>query len=260
MWHSIQNISFFIAAVALTLSAAIAQPPTPSDDQLLTEELLKDIVPKDSSSDQKSKDRLDDSQRSFGASDNPLEVIHMGMLTASKYLKEGETGKTTQDVQSNVLSRLDELIALSEKQSRKPRNSKPEASNSRSKPQSSETEKQDRSQTSRNAPQPKSSSQRNEQQTGEQPKSDRQNPDQSDSDSETSPNNSGEDSRDGSLNSKAAPGDPRSLQEGVWGHLPEKIRQQMMTRMVERFLPEYEASIEEYFRKLSESESESEQP
>lgn len=260
MWHHIRNVSSFIVALTLTLEVASAQPPASSDDQLLTEELLKDIVPTDSSADQKQKDSRDSGQRSFGSSDNPLEVIHMGMLTASKYLKEGETGKTTQEVQNNVLSRLDELIALSEKQSRKPRAPKPQANDSRSEQQSSETEKQDRSQTRRNAPQPKSSSKRNEQQTGEQPKGDRQNPNQSESDSETSPNNSGEDTRDGSLDSKVAPGDPRSLQQGVWGHLPEKIRQQMMSRMVERFLPEYEASIEEYFRKLSESESESEQP
>jgi hypothetical protein len=46
----------------------------------------------------------------------------------------------------------------------------------------------------------------------------------------------------------------------VWGHLPERIRQQMMSRMVERFLPQYEASIEEYFRRLSDAERESDKP
>ena len=37
-----------------------------------------------------------------------------------------------------------------------------------------------------------------------------------------------------------------------WGHLPEKIRDQMQSSMSEEFLPKYERLIEDYYRRLAE--------
>ncbi len=44
--------------------------------------------------------------------------------------------------------------------------------------------------------------------------------------------------------------DPTSLQNGVWGHLPERIRSRMQARMVEEFLPDYREQLEAYYRAL----------
>ncbi len=45
--------------------------------------------------------------------------------------------------------------------------------------------------------------------------------------------------------------DPRALQRSAWGNLPERTREQMQSRMVERFLPSYRDEIEAYFRALA---------
>lgn len=42
------------------------------------------------------------------------------------------------------------------------------------------------------------------------------------------------------------------LLKDVWGHLPEKVREQMLQSSMEQFLPEYSLLIEEYFRRLVE--------
>ncbi|MBN1854216.1 MAG: hypothetical protein JW829_15920 [Pirellulales bacterium] len=42
------------------------------------------------------------------------------------------------------------------------------------------------------------------------------------------------------------------LMKGLWGHLPERTREQMLQSRPETFLPEYELEIEQYYRRLSE--------
>lgn len=44
----------------------------------------------------------------------------------------------------------------------------------------------------------------------------------------------------------------RALMRGLWGHLPEKVREQMLNAPAEQFLPKYEKLIQEYFKRLSE--------
>jgi hypothetical protein len=246
-----------------------SQPPS-SDRDELADELLKDLIPNDAanSADSATPNDADPAgQRSFGSSENPLEVIHMGMLTASKYLREGETGTNTQEVQNNVLLRLDELIDMSQKQAKKPRSSSSRTSSQRSTKRSAPQEQkpQQRSDSSQQRSGEKNRSQgeqENNEESGEgAEKNNRENQENENGDqSDVDPNSTGRQASNASRSGKAALGDAKALQQGVWGHLPERIRQQMMSRMVERFLPEYEASIEEYFRKLSDSEEETEQP
>jgi len=38
----------------------------------------------------------------------------------------------------------------------------------------------------------------------------------------------------------------------VWGHLPDRVRQQMMNATVEQLLPKYQKLIEEYYKRLAE--------
>ena len=54
---------------------------------------------------------------------------------------------------------------------------------------------------------------------------------------------------------KAAKADPkavRKLMEELWGHLPERLRQQVINASDEEFLPKYELELEQYFRRLAE--------
>ncbi len=46
----------------------------------------------------------------------------------------------------------------------------------------------------------------------------------------------------------------RELLKQVWGHLPPQVRQQLMNASVEEFLPKYEKLIEDYYKRLAESE------
>jgi hypothetical protein len=44
----------------------------------------------------------------------------------------------------------------------------------------------------------------------------------------------------------------RDLLKEIWGHLPERIRQQVQNPFDEQFLPKYEKLIEEYYKRLAE--------
>ena len=43
----------------------------------------------------------------------------------------------------------------------------------------------------------------------------------------------------------------RTVLSGLWGELPEHLRNQMLQRPDETFLPKYETLIEDYYRQLS---------
>lgn len=44
----------------------------------------------------------------------------------------------------------------------------------------------------------------------------------------------------------------RRMLKEVWGHLPPRVREQMQSGSVERFLPKYEKLIEDYYKRLAE--------
>lgn len=46
--------------------------------------------------------------------------------------------------------------------------------------------------------------------------------------------------------------DVRNLLERIWGHLPEKTRDEMRNALGDQFLPKYERLIEEYYKRLAE--------
>jgi hypothetical protein len=248
---------------------------TSEQKDVLSEELLNDLLPADNSKNNNeptppsnTKSDLRSSSKTLADADSPLDFIQLGMRAASTYLREGETGKTAQDVQSNVLLRLDELIQQSEQQSAQ----KKRKSSSRQQKRKSQNQSREQKQDESESPSPNNQSPQNQQQNSNkpdqmknegnsaQPGQEQGDPAQSDQQNPSDSGNLSGDNRDGSKENAAKPADPKSLQQGVWGHLPERIRQQMMSRMVERFLPQYEASIEEYFRRLSDAERESDKP
>ncbi len=49
--------------------------------------------------------------------------------------------------------------------------------------------------------------------------------------------------------------DVRNLLQRIWGHLPEKMRDEMQNAVSDQFLPKYEKLIEEYYQRLAEERS-----
>ena len=45
--------------------------------------------------------------------------------------------------------------------------------------------------------------------------------------------------------------------KALWGNLPERDRQQMVQSFSDEFLPKYELEIEQYYRRLSEEQGDS---
>ena len=52
-------------------------------------------------------------------------------------------------------------------------------------------------------------------------------------------------------------GDVTDVVKELWGHLPERAREQMFQSFSDDFLPKYELEIEQYYRKLSEEQGQS---
>jgi TolA-binding protein len=49
--------------------------------------------------------------------------------------------------------------------------------------------------------------------------------------------------------------DVRNLLQRIWGHLPEKMRDEMRNAVSDQFLPKYEKLIEEYYQRLADERS-----
>lgn len=68
------------------------------------------------------------------------------------------------------------------------------------------------------------------------------------------------DSTDRLNSSSAKPvdkGEVNEMVKALWGHLPERSREQMLQSFSDEFLPKYELEIEQYYRRLSEEQGES---
>lgn len=52
-------------------------------------------------------------------------------------------------------------------------------------------------------------------------------------------------------------GEVNEMVKALWGHLPERSREQMLQSFSDEFLPKYEFEIEQYYRRLSEEQGES---
>lgn len=168
------------------------------------------------------------------ASENPLLAVRQSMLIAAGYLRREGAITETMKLQSDIVRRLDDLIAEMEKSDNKASNSKQDSqqqASARSKAQ--EQTQQTRSQNA------KSRSENRQDAEGEKERTDRQ------GDPENQPTQQG---NGGTVAVELS--DPKSLQQDVWGQLPARVRQQMQSRMVEQFLPAYKEQIEAYFQAL----------
>lgn len=162
-------------------------------------------------------------------SDDPLLAVRQSMLIAAGFLERGQTNADTQDLQADIVQRLDELISQFEQPQQPPQPSPPEPSSAE---QSQPTESSGNStqQSTSTTPSPTSTESPESQGDG------KDRPGQT-----ATPANAVEQLKD-----------PVALQRSIWGQLPEQVRQQMQSQMVEQFLPSYQVQIEAYFKALLE--------
>lgn len=185
--------------------------------------------------------------RESQASSSPLWDVRDRMRVAAGLLQQGRSYQQTVDLQSSIVSELDQLIEQLERQAKSSQQSSSQST------QQSQVQQQTRQQ--QQAPLS------NSRQTGvSKENGDKAGPtkaptaadtnDQRTTDEGTEPGNesSGRQLDGSSLRRN----DPTALQQSVWGHLPERVRSQMQSRMVEEFLPSYRQQIEAYYRALLE--------
>jgi hypothetical protein len=175
------------------------------------------------------------------AADNPLQTVRQGMLVAATHLSKGWVTPETRQLQGNIVTQLDELIQQLEQSQPSP----PSAQPSQPQPTASSA-----SQPAQTESQPPSASSAASQSSA---------PDRSQTDSQREPGQADQNPDGPAQKGRAATAtvdlaDPKLLQQNVWGQLPEQVRKQMQSRMVERFLPSYRQQIEAYFQALLEDD------
>lgn len=216
--------------VSLSIAAAWqAQSPALADDGLLSDldaELLKGLeepAKKPSAQSAKgAKPRPDEGGEDLGAKpENPLSKIAEKMRRVERQLEKADASKNTQAIQKEIVAELDRLIQQLQKQcaSSSPPNGQPRQAKSKS--------------PSPSKPQPGSTAAT---QPGKKP--------------------TGQSTQrlKRPTNAKLDPKEARQLVKAVWGHLPKRVVQQITKSGEYKFLPKYEQLIEDYFRRLAETE------
>lgn len=161
-----------------------------------------------------------------------------GLESAEKNLADGETGEPTRTAQSEVIAELSRLIEESQQRQSEsaPGNESGQEASGSPRPQPSgapqpmPTGQNGDAMPAGTAGVPNGPPQRNRDENAEE-SSDRVR-------EEGSPENSIRDFRSG-------------LVRDVWGHLPERLRDQMLNVGPDRYLPEYDALVREYFESLA---------
>jgi hypothetical protein len=237
------KLTVISVALLLMSSAVFAQevgtgdkPAEPSVDEKLLDSLGGDLleglddIPTDPSFDQPEagdpaeKPLLDQLEgEDIGAEgENDLSRISRQMRLVQERIAQQEVSEKTQGLQKQIVADLDALIKQIQQQQKKQQGS---PSSSKAQTPGGEV-KQPSNQP--NAGQP--------QQPSEKPART--------SDDELTQRN-------------ATPTDAAAMQamiKRVWGHLPDRVRQEMQNASVEEFLPKYQELIEDYFRRLAEEE------
>jgi hypothetical protein len=161
--------------------------------------------------------------------ENPLVRLSRQMREAERMMeggKPGASGQKLHDKQDKIVTDLAKLIEEAKK------NKKSQSSSSSSSKSSKQTASRDKTQQPKNS-NPSGSNKPNEgsskESSGQLTKRDAQKPDMA---------------------------HMNDLLKDVWGQLPERMRQQMLQSSVEEFLPKYELLIEDYFKALSNRQTE----
>jgi hypothetical protein len=177
-------------------------------------------LPPDDPQDEQLLDQLD-GEDVGEAPEDPLSNIARKMRLAQTRLAGEKISQDTQGLQQQIVTDLEALIKQLQKQ-----------------------KKQSSSSSSASSQRP---SGQNVQQPDKQP----------DSGQEKPSNKPARESTQRLGQQDAQPPDPEAVQalvKRVWGHLPDRARQEMQNVSVEEFLPKYREVIEDYFRRLAEEE------
>jgi hypothetical protein len=245
----------FAISVCLLLTArAAAQPPLnsasdkPAGSESLGNQLLDDLVPlappkspdpaRDEQNQSSARNATMRAQRSaddlgedIGQPSGPLPLVRVrqGMQQAERLLNPPLTATNAQSlnqagaVQQQVVKHLDELIAELSKQCQACR---PGGQQSQSGQTQASQKQQQAGQSSATAARGSTAAQ----------------------DSTT---RLGQSTGQPAANDKT---DIDNLMKALWGHLPDRNREQMLQSFSHEFLPKYELEIEEYYRRLSEEQ------
>ncbi len=170
------------------------------------------------------------------SSENPLRAVRQSMMIASAFVKNGSSPADTLQLQTDIVQRLDDIIRELEKsQSKSSQGQSNEKTQTQNQSQQSAQQLSEREKRrARQAVSKGDSSQESRDGTGSQV---------------GDPSVSGQE-KASARDAKVQLADPRSLQQNVWGQLPQRVREQMQSRMVEQFLPAYREQIEAYFQAL----------
>ncbi|QDS95947.1 hypothetical protein FF011L_47490 [Roseimaritima multifibrata] len=172
----------------------------------------------------------------------PLLAAYQSMVNAQRQLQstdedsQAATGGSVVSVQQSAIDALDQILQQLQ--------SPPEES--QTEPQQSETSMEETP-----AEEAVSQQQRESQEEGKKPES-----------SEKSEDPNGSPGDGDSMTPEQLQGDPasqqavnqRNLQESVWGHLPDQVRQQLQASLPEQFHPRYQQAIQAYYQALAEAE------
>lgn len=171
-----------------------------------------------------------------------LTKIVESMRAIETRLKDRETGDDTQTAQQEVIDQLDKLLKMPPEppspsgsggggNNSNPPPSSQGGSGQSQKPQGAQSKAQNKPQSDPGQMRPKPASQ----QGGKE----RQSP--KDSEERSGPNRP--------TNSVAAK--RQRLEVDVWGHLPEKLREQLLNSYGERILPQYEEAVRRFYDQLA---------
>lgn len=170
-----------------------------------------------------------------------IERAVQSMKGAKEKLAVGQTGAATQDLQKAALAALDELL----KTPPQPPSPNQSGSGGAQSQDSQRSPSQDQN-PSKSSAQQKPSGAESEQQAGQQ-----QNRSQADDSEE----------RTGQRRTGVAASLPRRrLEVDVWGHLPEKVREQLLNGYGERMVPQYETLVRKFYESLADTAAEPDRP
>ncbi len=215
------------AALFEGLESELAQPPAaeaPGADTETNDDAPGSPSPHDTATGDPTPHAADATDRAAGS--NPLYRAGLRMRAVEQRLGARQMGEATARLQAEVVADLDTLL---------------EQARRRSPPSSTSSGK------------PKPGSQR---QQVDQPLSGPAQP-------SAQPGGTPGDARDSTAGVRnQAPETPEvapveDLMKVLWGHLPERVREQMLQGPGEQFLPKYQTLLEEYFRNLARVRSDS---
>lgn len=217
---------------ALLVSAAEPVPKS-LDDQLL-DDLSTDLAPaakpvgkptakdakaKDPALDRQLLDQLEGEDVELGPQPDPLTRISKQMRNVETLIGRRDTSTKTQEMQKQIVSELDLLLEQTKKQCQGGQCNKP--------------------------PSPSSQASTSPPKGQQAPSSEPMNKPAKESSDELRKPGENKAAEDAAMD---------QLVKEVWGHLPEKVRNQMQNVGVEQFLPKYEKLIEAYYKRLAEEE------